>query len=89
MALGARTRDILGQFLAEAITLSVIGGLSGVALGVATAYGITYFAGWRVLVSAEAVGLAVAFSAAIGVFFGFYPARKAARLNPVEALRFE
>jgi putative ABC transport system permease protein len=89
MAVGARTRDILGQFLVEAVTLSLIGGLVGVALGMAAAYLVAQFAGWRIVLSAEAVLLAVAFAFAIGVFFGFYPARKAARLNPVEALRFE
>jgi putative ABC transport system permease protein len=89
MAVGARTRDILGQFLVEAVTLSLIGGLIGVALGVGAAVVIANFAGWRVALSPEAVALAVAFAFVIGVFFGFYPARKAARLNPVEALRFE
>ena len=89
MAVGARTRDILGQFLVEAVTLSLIGGLIGVALGFAGAYAIASFFGWRVLLSPVAVALAVGFAFAIGVFFGFYPARKAARLNPVEALRFE
>jgi len=89
MALGARTRDILGQFLVEAVTLSLIGGLVGVALGIAGAAAIAGFAGWRIVLSPAAIVLAVAFAFAIGVFFGFYPARKAARLNPVEALRFE
>jgi putative ABC transport system permease protein len=89
MAVGAKTRDILGQFLVEAVTLSLIGGLAGVALGMGAAAAIASFAGWRVLLSAQAVALAVAFALVIGVFFGFYPARKAARLNPVEALRFE
>jgi putative ABC transport system permease protein len=89
MAVGARTRDILGQFLVEAVTLSLIGGLAGVALGIGTSVLIAELAGWRIVLSPEAVGLAVAFAFAIGVFFGFYPARKAARLNPVEALRFE
>jgi putative ABC transport system permease protein len=89
MAVGARTRDILGQFLVEAVTLSLIGGLAGIAIGVATAMGIAEIAGWRIVLSPESVILAVAFAFAIGVFFGFYPARKAARLNPVEALRFE
>jgi putative ABC transport system permease protein len=89
MAVGARTRDILGQFLVEAVTLSLIGGLIGVALGIGTAVAIASFAGWRVALSPESVALAVAFAFVIGVFFGFYPARKAARLNPVEALRFE
>jgi putative ABC transport system permease protein len=89
MAVGARTRDILGQFLVEAVTLSLIGGLIGVALGMGAALLIANFAGWRIVISPQAVGLAVAFAFVIGVFFGFYPARKAARLNPVEALRFE
>ena len=89
MALGARTRDILGQFLVEAVTLSLIGGLIGVGLGLAASVAIGSFLGWRVLLAPEAVGLAVSFAFVIGVFFGFYPARKAARLNPVEALRFE
>ncbi|OGA55740.1 MAG: multidrug ABC transporter substrate-binding protein [Betaproteobacteria bacterium RIFCSPLOWO2_12_FULL_65_14] len=89
MAVGARTRDILGQFLVEAVTLSLIGGLVGVALGMGASAVIASFAGWRVVLSAEAVFLAVAFALVIGVFFGFYPARKAARLDPVEALRFE
>jgi putative ABC transport system permease protein len=89
MAVGARTRDILGQFLVEAVTLSLIGGLIGVLLGVGTSIGIATVAGWNIVLSGRSILLAVAFAVAIGVFFGFYPARKAARLNPVEALRFE
>ncbi|MEW6691000.1 MAG: ABC transporter permease [Pseudomonadota bacterium] len=89
MAVGARTRDILGQFLVEAVTLSLIGGLAGIAIGVGAAVAIAQVAGWRILLAPESVLLAVAFAFAIGVFFGFYPARKAASLNPVEALRFE
>jgi len=89
MAVGARNRDILGQFLVEAVTLSLIGGLVGVALGMAAAFGVAQLAGWRIVIAPQAVLLAVAFAFVIGVFFGFYPARKAARLNPVEALRFE
>jgi putative ABC transport system permease protein len=73
----------------EAVTLSLIGGLVGVGLGTAAAYTVAQFAGWRIVLAPEAVLLAVAFAFAIGVFFGFYPARKASRLNPVEALRFE
>jgi putative ABC transport system permease protein len=89
MAVGARTRDILGQFLVEAVTLSLIGGLVGVALGMGASLAIAELAGWRIVLSPQAIALAVAFAFVIGVFFGFYPARKAARLNPVEALRFE
>jgi putative ABC transport system permease protein len=89
MAVGARNRDILGQFLVEAVTLSLIGGLVGVALGMAAAFGVAQLAGWRIVIAPQAVLLAVAFAFVIGVFFGFYPARKAARLNPVVALRFE
>ncbi|MGH7277623.1 MAG: ABC transporter permease [Candidatus Rokuibacteriota bacterium] len=89
MAVGARGRDILTQFLVEAITLSLIGGVVGVALGLGGSHAISYFAEWRTLVAPGAVALAFGFSAAIGIFFGFYPARKAARLDPIEALRFE
>ena len=89
MAVGARANDILKQFLVEAVTLSLLGGLVGIAIGVTAAIGIAQFAGWRIVLAPDSVLLAVAFAFAIGVFFGFYPARKAARLNPVEALRFE
>ncbi|MFN7085186.1 MAG: ABC transporter permease [Burkholderiales bacterium] len=89
MAVGARGRDILSQFLVEAVTLALIGGLCGIVLGAGGSYAIGHFAGWRVQVSAEAVVLAAGFAAAIGVFFGFYPARKASRLLPIEALRYE
>ena len=89
MAVGARGHDILVQFLVEAVTLSLIGGVIGIALGVGGSYAIAYFAQWRTLVSPEAVGVAFAFSAAVGVFFGFYPARQASRLNPIDALRYE
>jgi putative ABC transport system permease protein len=89
MAVGARGRDILTQFLVEAVTLSLIGGIIGIAVGLGGSRAISYLAEWRTLVSPEAIGLAFGFSAAIGIFFGFYPARKAARLDPIEALRFE
>ena len=89
MAVGARGRDILVQFLVEAVTLSLIGGVLGIALGLGGSYAIAYFAQWRTLVSPEAVALAFVFSAAVGVFFGFYPARQASRLNPIDALRYE
>ncbi|PYM03473.1 MAG: multidrug ABC transporter substrate-binding protein [Candidatus Rokuibacteriota bacterium] len=89
MAVGARRRDILVQFLVEAITLSLIGGAIGIAVGLGGSRAISYVAEWRTLVAPEAIALAFGFAAAIGVFFGFYPARKAARLNPIEALRYE
>ena len=88
-ALGARQRDILLQFLIEAITLSLIGGIAGIALGVAGSEAISYFAEWRTLVAPESILIAFGFAAAIGIFFGFYPARKASRLDPIEALRYE
>jgi putative ABC transport system permease protein len=89
MAVGARARDILTQFLVEAITLSVIGGFIGIVLGVAGSYLIGEFAGWATRLSPESIVLAVGFSAAIGIFFGFYPARKASQLLPIQALRYE
>jgi len=89
MAVGARARDILTQFLVEAVTLALIGGLLGVVLGVGGSYAIGHFAEWRTELNLQAIALAVGFAAAIGIFFGFYPARKASRLLPIEALRYE
>jgi putative ABC transport system permease protein len=89
MAVGARARDILAQFLVEAVTLALIGGLLGIVLGVAGSVGIAHLAEWRVELRPDSVLLAVGFAAAVGVFFGFYPARKASRLLPIEALRYE
>jgi putative ABC transport system permease protein len=89
MAVGARSRDILTQFLVEAITLALIGGVIGIGMGLASSYAIAYFAEWRTLIDPQAILVAFSFSAAVGVFFGFYPARKAARLDPIEALRYE
>jgi putative ABC transport system permease protein len=89
MAVGARGKDILTQFLVEAVTLSILGGLIGVVLGVVGSYLIGEFAGWRTEVNFAAIGLAVGFSAAVGIFFGFYPAKKASRLLPIDALRYE
>jgi putative ABC transport system permease protein len=88
-AVGARARDILQQFLIEAITLSLIGGLIGVALGIGGAQLIGQLAGWPIELSVTAILLAVSFAAAIGIFFGYYPARQAARMSPIEALRHE
>ena len=88
-AVGAKTRDILTQFLVEATTLSICGGIVGVLIGIASSVLISHFAGWKTIVSPGAVMLAVAFSALVGIGFGFYPARKAAYLDPIEALRFE
>jgi len=89
MAVGARGRDILMQFLVEAVTLALIGGLLGIVLGVGGSYAIGHFAEWRTELDLQAIALAVGFAAAIGIFFGFYPARKASRLLPIEALRYE
>jgi len=89
MAVGARARDILAQFLVEAVTLALIGGLLGVVLGVAGSYAIGHFAGWRIVLQLESIVLAVGFAAIIGILFGVYPARKASRLTPIDALRYE
>ena len=89
LAVGARDIDVLLQFLVEAIVLSLAGGAIGIAAGMSAAYGITQVTPLATQVSLNSVLLAFGFSAAIGVFFGFYPARKAARLDPIEALRFE
>ncbi len=89
MAVGAHGRDILLQFLSEAITLSSFGGIVGIALGFGVAKIISSVAGWPTLVSPIWVMIAFLFSAAIGVFFGFYPAHKASRLDPIDALRYE
>jgi putative ABC transport system permease protein len=89
LAVGARPRDILGQFLIEATTLATIGGAIGVALGIGAAHAIAKTAGWPSLISPNAVAIAVIFSAVVGIFFGFYPAQRAARLDPIEALRRE
>jgi putative ABC transport system permease protein len=89
MAIGATEGDVQQQFLIEAIVLSLIGGAIGIALGMGASYMITNTLGWPVLVSTKAIVAAAVFSAAVGIFFGFYPARKAARLDPIEALRYE
>jgi putative ABC transport system permease protein len=89
MAVGARGKDILTQFLVEAVTLSLIGGLVGILLGAAGSALVGHFAGWATRLSPESIVLAVGFSAAIGIFFGFYPAQKASHLLPIQALRYE
>jgi len=89
MAVGARARDILAQFLVEAVTLALIGGALGIALGVAGSYAVAQLAEWRTELSAQSIVLAAGFAATVGVFFGYYPARKASRLLPIEALRYE
>lgn len=88
-AVGAKRRDVLVQFLVESLVLSLIGGGIGIALGIGGAQLISKLAGWKTVVSPDAILLAFFFAASIGIFFGIYPARKAARLNPIEALRYE
>ena len=89
MAIGARGRDVLMQFLVEAVVLSLFGGAVGIALGFGLSQGVTLWMNWPTAVSPGAVAVAFGFAGAIGVFFGFYPARKAAALDPIDALRFE
>jgi putative ABC transport system permease protein len=88
-AVGARRRDILAQFLTEALTISLTGGVAGIVIGAVGSLVIAYAAGWPAPIQARAVLPAFGFAAAIGVFFGFYPAHKASRLNPIDALRYE
>jgi len=89
MAIGARGSDVLTQFLIESIVMSILGGAIGVAIGFGGASLLATFTGWNTVVSPDTIFVAIAFSAAVGIFFGFYPARKAAALNPIDALRFE
>jgi len=89
MAVGAKGHAILLQFLVEAITLSIIGGAIGIALGVASSKLVALRMGWPTLTSFSSAVIAFLFSAAVGVFFGFYPARKASLMDPIEALRYE
>ena len=89
LAVGARRRDIRRQFLTEAMVLSLLGGTVGILAGAAASLGLSYMGGWQIVISPGSILLAFAFAAAIGVFFGFQPANRAARLNPIEALRYE
>jgi putative ABC transport system permease protein len=88
-AVGAHRSDILNQFLVEAVVVSLAGGLIGIAVGVIGSYVIGYVFQWSILVSVTAILPAFLFAGAIGIFFGYYPARKASRLKPIEALRYE
>jgi putative ABC transport system permease protein len=87
LAVGARGRDIGAQFLVEAVTLALIGGGVGIVLGLIGSSGIAYFAGWPTVIQIDTIAMAVGFAGAVGIFFGFYPARHASRLDPIEALR--
>jgi putative ABC transport system permease protein len=89
MAIGARGRDVLTQFLVESIVMSILGGAIGIGVGFAGASIIGRFTGWATTISPATVVVALVFSAAVGIFFGYYPARKAAALDPIEALRYE
>jgi putative ABC transport system permease protein len=89
MAVGGRQRDIMRQFLVEAVTLCLIGGLLGIILGVGSAAAVANAAQWPVLISPSVIALAMAAAAATGIVFGYFPARRAAGLNPIEALRSE
>lgn len=89
MAIGAKQRDILLQFLTEAVLLTTVGGIIGMGLGVVGAMAVSKIMQWPTLISTQAIVIAFLFSAGVGVFFGFYPARKAAGLNPIDALRYE
>jgi putative ABC transport system permease protein len=88
-AIGAQAGDILAQFLVEAMVISLLGGMLGIGIGAGVALLMPHVAGWATSLSWPAMGIAFAFSAVIGVFFGIYPARKAARLDPIEALRYQ
>ena len=89
MAIGARGRDVLTQFLVESIVMSLVGGLLGMGVGFACAAAVAQITGWNTVIAPETVAIALVFSGAVGIFFGFYPARKAAALDPIEALRYE
>ncbi|MBI9086727.1 MAG: ABC transporter permease [Desulfobacterales bacterium] len=89
LAVGARKADVLIQFLVEAITLSIVGGVFGTILGICASVLVALLTGWPIPIGLDAIALATLFSAAVGIFFGFYPAHKASAMNPIEALRYE
>jgi ABC-type antimicrobial peptide transport system permease subunit len=89
MAIGARRLHVLLQFLSEAVILSVTGGIAGIAMGIAFSKIVSFVAGWPTTIAPAAIAGGFLFSAAVGIFFGYYPARKAAGLDPIEALRYE
>jgi putative ABC transport system permease protein len=89
MAVGAKGKDILLQFLIESLMLSLMGGILGIAIGMVGTLVLVHFTQWPTLFSLKAILLAFLFSGSVGVFFGFYPARKASLLNPIDALRYE
>ena len=89
MAVGAKTWDIRLQFIIEAVTLSLVGGIAGIIAGISGSKIISLIAGWSTIVSPVSILLAFSFSGLVGIFFGFYPAYKASLLNPIDALRYE
>jgi putative ABC transport system permease protein len=89
MAVGATGGNIMSQFLIESIVLSLIGGILGVILGVGGSFAMSTYSQWRAIIDPQSILLAFGFSAAVGIFFGFYPAHKASLLDPIEALRHE
>lgn len=89
LAIGAKSRDVLIQFMIESIFISFIGGIIGVILGIAISLLVGKFGGWPITIAPSSIAISFLFSAVVGIFFGWYPARKAANLNPIDALRYE